>query len=587
MNAVKRCLALIAATLVVGACGGDPTVDEAGTNLSIRATPGAVWVRNNSSATVNIEAVDPLGGPAAGSWIVETIVGPMTAVLDSNYQNTTAGALGVKSRFVVTPTAEGEGSVKFTGTGGSVTVPVRIAPDTSDFNVTFTSPTQTGDSVIVPLNGAVTLTTPAGVRFTSGTTVRVTAGPLARDTALFRPINFSIAADSQTLTFTPGPMASRPGAAGALMGQVRITGVASISTPTLVSSARTGARLRTDQIDTSGTTRLSLVPAAAALGDTISVTLPPEYRFTPGTTINYFTPQPNGSMLGTNGQAAPFKISTSADSSTIRFLPGPGVAGQPRFTGIVVRNNTVFSLAARSINSTAIPAIPFLSTTFSANNLAVNTPVTVTLPAGYKTRPTSRTSGGTTAFGNEMLSVSADSTQMVVLPAPGLNARVTLTNLQNTLVPPLALALPTFDTLKVAALTTVTDQGPDNVFQDAVPIIVANLGVGEAAVLYDRGTFDNGDDFGFGTNEQDYELHIGNPGNYTVTIQWNNTTDVDEYLASADLSTFYGSNNGNQGATLANPETITATLPAGTFYLFTGAYGPVPQVMKIVIRRNS
>ncbi|HWA40588.1 MAG TPA: hypothetical protein VG712_03195, partial [Gemmatimonadales bacterium] len=139
---MKRCLALIAATLVVGACGGDPTVDEAGTNLSIRATPGAVWVRNNSSATVNIEAVDKLGGPAAGSWSVGTIVGPLTAALDTSYQSTTAGSLGVKSRFVVTPTAEGEGSVQFTGTGGSIVVPVRVAPDTSDFNVTFTSPTE-------------------------------------------------------------------------------------------------------------------------------------------------------------------------------------------------------------------------------------------------------------------------------------------------------------------------------------------------------------------------------------------------------------------------------------------------------------
>src|SRR5689334_2583633 len=106
MNAVKRCLALIAATLVVNACGGDPTAERAGADLSIRATPGAVWVRNNSSATVNIEAVDPLGGPAAGSWSVGAIVGPMTAVLDSNYQNTNTGTLGVKSRFVVTPTAE-------------------------------------------------------------------------------------------------------------------------------------------------------------------------------------------------------------------------------------------------------------------------------------------------------------------------------------------------------------------------------------------------------------------------------------------------------------------------------------------------
>ena len=54
MNAVKRCLALFAATLVVGACSGDPTADDAGANLTIRATPGVVWMSHNSTATVHV-----------------------------------------------------------------------------------------------------------------------------------------------------------------------------------------------------------------------------------------------------------------------------------------------------------------------------------------------------------------------------------------------------------------------------------------------------------------------------------------------------------------------------------------------------
>lgn len=578
MNAVKRCLALIAATLVVGACGGDPTIDDAGTNLSIRATPGAVWMRNNTSATVTVEAVDKLGGPAEGSWSIGTITGPFTVVLDSAYQNTSVGTLGLKSRYVITPTDEGDGSVQFTGTGGDVTVQLRAAPDSSALEAVFDSPTQVGDTVTVPLNAAVTLHLVPGLRFTSATTVQMVTGISARDTSLWRPINYSIAADSATMTFTPGPNST---------GQARITAIANAATPSLVVNARTKAIIKTDHFDTTASTRLPLLPAAAALGDTISVTLPADYRFTPGTTINYVTVQSNGAVVTTNGQAAPFKVSTSADSGTITYLAGPGVHGSPRFTGIVVRENTVFNFAARSADSTSIPAIPFVNTTFSGNNIAVNTPVTVTLPAGYKYRPTSRTSGGTSAFTNEMLSVSADSTQMQVMPSPGLSAPVTLTNLQNTLVPPLGLALPTDDTLKVAAATTVADAGQDNAFQGPIPIIVANLAVGEAAVLYDRGTYDNGDDFGFGTNEQDYELHIGNAGNYTVQIRWNNGTDVDEYLGSDDLSVFYGSNNGNQGATLANPEVITADLPAGTFYLFTGAYGAAPGAIRITIRRNS
>ena len=58
MNAVKRCLALIAATVAIGACSGDPTADLAGADPTIRATPGAVWMTQDKTTTVLIESVD-------------------------------------------------------------------------------------------------------------------------------------------------------------------------------------------------------------------------------------------------------------------------------------------------------------------------------------------------------------------------------------------------------------------------------------------------------------------------------------------------------------------------------------------------
>ena len=51
MNAVKRCLALLAATVAIGACSGDPTADLAGADLKIRATPGTVWMYHSKPTT--------------------------------------------------------------------------------------------------------------------------------------------------------------------------------------------------------------------------------------------------------------------------------------------------------------------------------------------------------------------------------------------------------------------------------------------------------------------------------------------------------------------------------------------------------
>lgn len=225
MNAVKRCLALIAATLVVGACGGDPTAERAGANLSIRATPGAVWLRNNTTAAITVEAVDQLGGAAEGAWAVGAVNGPMTVAIDPDYQNTTAGALGVKSRFVVTPTAEGDGNVTISGTGGSVLIPVRIAPDSLAFAAVVSNSTPA-------LGDTITITAPAGTRFTAGTSVNYYNGPL--------PLNLQQGAtpkitgidgtDSTVLHVIP-PAGSE--------GQARITGIANSSTPGLTVTART------------------------------------------------------------------------------------------------------------------------------------------------------------------------------------------------------------------------------------------------------------------------------------------------------------------------------------------------------------
>ena len=478
MNAVKRCQALIAATLLIGlvACGGDPTATDAGKGLSIRATPGAVWVRNNSAATVNIEAVDKLGGPVEGSWAVGTITGPFTAVIDTTFQNTSVGQLGVKARFVVTPTAEGEGSVVFSGTGGSITVPIRVAPDTNAFNVVF--------STLAPaLATTFTATAPAGTRFTAGTTIAFYSGPL---------------------------------------------------------------------------------------------------------TLNL-----------NNGLALPTIVSYNADTTVMTILPAPGAVGQIRFTGVANVSTPGLTTTARSAQTVTVPAL-VLPATYSANPAAVNTPITFTLPVGFKLRPTSTvsTNGGPFASGATLLpailvSRSADSTQITVIPMPGFDTLLTVSDVRWVSLPTLNLGLPTSVKVKTtlgAATQSIPDLGPDDASVGAVGNVTITLAVGQTGGFWDKGTWGGSDWVGFGGPEQDVGVTFANAGNYTITFDWDgvagNASDIDFVIFNSTLTGVIG---GFGAATGAHPEALTVNFSAGQQVFFTqGIFaGSPPKTLKYTIKRNS
>lgn len=563
MNAVKRCLALIAATLVVGACGGDPTIDDAGTDLSIRATPGAVWMRNNTTATVNIEAVDKLGGPAAGSWAVGAIVGPMTAAIDPDYQNTTAGALGLKARFVVTPTAEGEGSVTFTGTGGPITVPVRIAPDTAAFAVTFSSLTPA-------LGEVVTATAPAGIRFTSGTAVAFYDGPLSGDinNGLSAPSIVSMSADSTQLSFVNAPSAG---------GQMRFTGVASISTPGLTSTARSVATVTGATQDTSNLP-VTLNNNAPTVTDTVIATIAAPYRFTLASNGLSITP--------TSGGAAPLFVGFSADSSQVSFVVPPGAAGKVRFPRVVFINGPAVGFAGRSTDILTAAPPPPLNATFSNATPAVNTPITITMPAGFKFRPTSAISG-TTGMSWVVLSRAADSSAVTVLPLAGYSGAVNITNVQLSAAPAFLLTLSTTGTVTVGA---AVDLGSDDPANGGNPSFAAPTTTGGITAWYDLTSMDLPDptcDGGAGI--QFYTVTVATTGSYTVTANWTTGTDVDigpfekTGVYDCDFLSF-------GGLTGSKPETFTTTLTAGTDYViavidWTGTTVPTG-IVQVAIRKN-
>lgn len=592
MNAVKRCLILLAVALVAGACGGDPSAEDAGTGLTIRATPSSVWMRDKANAEILLEAVDKLGGSTLGSWeVTGTTGGIFTVAEDTAYQHTSAGQVGVKKRFVITTTGEGDGSVSFSGTGGDITIPVRVAPDTLGLDLVFSAPVQVGDTVTVPLNASVTAGLQPGLRFSSNTTVILYTGPLTRDTSIFRPINFTIAADSTHLTFTPGPNST---------GRARITGIANTSTPGLSTFARTAAILKTDQFDTAGSNKLTLAPSGLAIGDSVTVTLPATYRFSPNTTVNHFTQQSNGGTTNTNGQATPVVLNIAADSGTLRYLVPPGASGQPRFTNIRVRNNTVFVFAARAADSLAIPAIPSVAVTYSVNPTIENQKVTITAPAGTKFRPGTRILTAGVTLPALVTGRSADSTQITFYPAPGFDTLLTLDSLQDSRVGVFNLTLRSSTKLKTSSAVTAPNALPNLGTDDAAAspstvgvIALPAMAVGDTLIFMDLAGLTGGDWFdwtggGTGhTGSQDWKLTVTTTGTYRVTLQWDNTADIDFGIFTAGLGCCVG---GTGGMASGNPEVVAAANLVGgtTYFIGAGLFsGAKPQAFRILVRRTT
>jgi hypothetical protein len=93
--------------------------------------------------------------------------------------------------------------------------------------------------------------------------------------------------------------------------------------------------------------------------------------------------------------------------------------------------------------------------------------------------------------------------------------------------------------------------------------------------LYDAGTFP-GDLLGQGAAiDQIYKVVVSTAGDYTFTVNWANTADVDLYLCStADCS---GVDDPDFFAASADqPETGTLTLAPGTYYLVAELFAGDP-----------
>ncbi|HET7025909.1 MAG TPA: hypothetical protein VFI39_11960 [Gemmatimonadales bacterium] len=556
MNAVKNCLVVLAAAVALASCSADPNKSSAG-QATLTVTPGSVAIRAGTTAEVFATAQDPLGGAVGGSFTISNPTPTLfTAVIDTGYTPVSGGGhVDTRTRIVVTALTAGDGSFTITGTGGAKTIAVRIAPDSLNGNITLSK------STLAEID-TFTATLPAGVRFTSGTTVGIYHQATSADSALFSPVLVGISADSETATVAVGPNSG---------GRVRFDGIANISTPTITYPVRGGTILSSPTLDTSGTdvttplvVHVTLNVTHPAVLDTVTATAPAGWLFTPATTVHlYKGPTVNDSS---DGQAQPVIIGPSADSTTFKFLPGPSGHGQARFTHMVLKSNPAFAYAAvRSIDTLTVAALSTVgAVAYVRADSFPDTTVTVTLPAGFKFTPDSRATmpGKSSPI---TVGVAADSSSISLLLTPGTNAPVAFSGIVYHDFT--GLAFTANNSVNVAA--AVPDLGGDDPF--AGPAIYSpTLGAGVlVGGFWDQLTFqNNGADNVIGDgDEQWYFITLTEAGDVTFTADWTGAGgDLDMFIVDGGFTSILS----QDGATTAHPESATISPSAANTSYYVG-----------------
>jgi hypothetical protein len=206
MNRVTRGTVVLAAALAAMSCKGDPTSDLRNGADHLLATPSAIFLPVDSTASVVVEVVDAQGNALASTFSA-TVTGAITADRDltwnavyDNNGNLVLPSQVTTARFNITPLGSASNaSVRVTASGKNIDIPVRVLP-TSIPAVYSSATPNPGDTVTITV----------GAPFKVLPSVIVTTGS---DTATI----VSVAADSSAVSFVPVP---RAGAADVGMSNV-------------------------------------------------------------------------------------------------------------------------------------------------------------------------------------------------------------------------------------------------------------------------------------------------------------------------------------------------------------------------------
>jgi hypothetical protein len=268
-------------------------------------------------------------------------------------------------------------------------------------------------------------------------------------------------------------------------------------------------------------------------------------------------------------------ITVERDTTFLQTTIGTHLETRQRFivTG-VTPTATSFKLVSGGQEVLIPVKVTPIGTTVTLSNAApaMNEPLTVTLPAGYKfgTAPgitVGADVGVTTA-------VAPDSSSVTVVLPPGTTGTITVDSVQADFLPGVNLALPTTETVTVGATPLAGTDDPSTA--PAIPLPAA----GGLTATFDIPDF-------VATVDRFYRLDVTEPGDYTITVDWDIGSDIDAPVCVSD-PTCASEDFADPTVSASHPESGTFTLPAGTHILWVNDYGAdaAGTTLSIVVQRE-
>ena len=253
-------------------------------------------------------------------------------------------------------------------------------------------------------------------------------------------------------------------------------------------------------------------------------------------------------------------ITVERDTTYLQTTIGTNLETAQRFTVTgTAPTATQFELASNGVSTTIPVKVTPTGTTATLSNAApaMNEPLTVTLPAGYRFG----TAPGITVGGDVGVTtaVAPDSSSVTVILPPGATGTVTVDSVQVDYLPGVNLSLPSDQTVTVGATPLAGTDAPTSA--PSIPLPAA----GGTTATFDVPDF-------AATIDHYYKLDVTEPGDYTITVDWSIGSDLDAPVCLSD-PTCASEDFGDPTVSGNKPETGTFTLPAGTHVLWVEDYG--------------
>lgn len=625
MKRILRGAVLLAVTAVLGACGTEPDQVKGGAADHIVADPGVVFISREDSQAVKIRLEDAQGTALHDPITISNIgaginvrpdsafrpiftdgdslvfntngtelrVWVSTSALANSSFTINAGGLTLNVPVVVTPnknesfpfsnlapalgevvTATVTSDLLFTDStkvvfGSQTLTPVSVATDgkTLTFNTapdllgpaTFTNVTLSyNKNVVFPVTAADTLNSPASAQafvtsdlstdFGQVITITPPAGIIFTPTTKVTFDSTEVTFDSvpvPVFTIAPGGTSLTVTAAPGTVGPTMFTNVANPANPTYTFALQSLDTLKS----VSAVQPFAFSDLTPSVGQAITITPPAGAIFTTATKVRF----------DSAGPTPHFTIAPGGTSMSL--TAGPNSIGPMVFTKLIAPANPSAPFSLLSRDTVVSEAVDTFLVTANKTTAAANETVTFTGATSnyrFSAKSTRLTVGGIPSL---LLSVAADSSNSVVLPAPGVAAGKTAVS--SPVVAGFVLGnLPTnAPAITVGALTPQAGTGA---FATA-PTINAPA-VGSTVAFWDGGPYPKTSSFGDG--EIVYKLVVTTAGKYQFELPYiSDASDLGIYFydgtQTAITTSGFNVDAGGEGAA----ESKTLTLAAGTYYV--------------------